>query len=192
MSSMLTTLDTSHFEISPVNAVASSNMVCMSVTLDTSHFEILPLNEVAPRNRELMSVTSDTSHSAIEPCGPLAQSPTADILKHSSSKSLRSLWFLGGNTVKVRVGIMGSVPSWIEGEDGGVMRIQTNFRLYRIAFLSPPFANPGARSLATLITDYNVQCNEPAFLLLPLLFVALPSLLFVMVVACNQEIASVV
>ena len=41
----------------------------MSVILDTSHFEISPLNDAALENKRLVSVTRDTSHSPIGPCG---------------------------------------------------------------------------------------------------------------------------
>ena len=50
ISSILATLDTSHLEISRLNAVAQLNMRVMSVTLDTSHFERSPLNDVACMN----------------------------------------------------------------------------------------------------------------------------------------------
>ena len=48
---MVLTLDTSHFEMSPLNDVALANMVFMVLTLDTSHFEMSPLNiyDVSPR-----------------------------------------------------------------------------------------------------------------------------------------------
>ena len=45
MLSIITTLDTSHFEMSPLKLVASENMRLMSATLDTSHFDRSPFNE---------------------------------------------------------------------------------------------------------------------------------------------------
>ena len=42
---MLSTLDTSHFEMSLLKDAADSNMRHMSVTLDTSHFEMSLLND---------------------------------------------------------------------------------------------------------------------------------------------------
>ena len=47
MDSMLTTLDTSHFEMSELNALAPSNVLIMCDTLDTSHFETSELNASA-------------------------------------------------------------------------------------------------------------------------------------------------
>ena len=47
ISAMSLTLDTSHFEMSPLIDDAEANMLCMLVTLDTSHFEMSPLNAVA-------------------------------------------------------------------------------------------------------------------------------------------------
>jgi len=47
MRSMLVTLDTSHFERSPLNDFADWNMPSMVVTLDTSHLERSPLNDDA-------------------------------------------------------------------------------------------------------------------------------------------------
>jgi len=44
---MLVTLDTSHFERSPLNDFADWNMPSMVVTLDTSHLERSPLNDDA-------------------------------------------------------------------------------------------------------------------------------------------------
>ena len=57
-------------------------MASMLVTLDTSHFETSPLNCFDPRtrlpfastNNQLMSVTADTSHDPIGPCGASEQS----------------------------------------------------------------------------------------------------------------------
>ena len=71
-------LDTSQFEMSPLNDVAPLNMRHIVRTLDTSHFEMSPLNNVAPLNIRVMSIKSDTSHVAIVPCEPFEQSPFAD------------------------------------------------------------------------------------------------------------------
>ena len=47
---MLVTLDTSHFERSPLNVVAQLNTKAMSVTFGTSQFERSPLDDVARMN----------------------------------------------------------------------------------------------------------------------------------------------
>ena len=47
MHGILVTLDTSHFERSLLNDVASTKIVAMEVTLDTSHFERSQLNVTA-------------------------------------------------------------------------------------------------------------------------------------------------
>ena len=44
ISSMLVTLDTFHFEMSPLNNLAPKNILFIWVTLDTSHFDMSPLN----------------------------------------------------------------------------------------------------------------------------------------------------
>ena len=44
---ILTTLETSHLEMSPLNDDAEANMPNMPLTLDTSHLEISPLNDDA-------------------------------------------------------------------------------------------------------------------------------------------------
>jgi len=53
---MPATLDTSHFEMSPLKDSALENMLFMLVTLDTSHFEMSPLkafaSESAPHIRD--------------------------------------------------------------------------------------------------------------------------------------------
>ena len=59
ISSMLNTLDTSHFERSPLNDVVEANMRAMAVRLDTSHFEIPPLDTVAKVNMPTMWVALD-------------------------------------------------------------------------------------------------------------------------------------
>ena len=47
ISIMFVTLDTSHFERSPLNDDAKENILRMLVTLDTSHSERSPLNDDA-------------------------------------------------------------------------------------------------------------------------------------------------
>ena len=87
---MLVTLDTSHFDRSPLNATAPENIWDIVVALDRSHFETSPLNEVAPQNIPDMSVVLDTSHDPIGPFGPRAQSPTGEIVMHASTAVLSS------------------------------------------------------------------------------------------------------
>ena len=61
----------------------------MLVTLDTSHFDTSPLNLSAPgrglkcasRNNRLISVTADTCQDPIGPCGPQAHS-AGDFFRH--------------------------------------------------------------------------------------------------------------
>ena len=62
MYAMFVTLDTSHLEMSPLNADAEANMAFMPATLDTTQLEMSPLNADADSNMRLMSVTLDTSH----------------------------------------------------------------------------------------------------------------------------------
>ena len=47
MESMVLTLDTSHFEMSPLNDLAYRNIPDMSLTFDTSHLEMSPRNNFA-------------------------------------------------------------------------------------------------------------------------------------------------
>ena len=65
--SMLTTLDTSHFEMSPLNDAVQRNIAVIEVTLETSHFEMSPLKDCAARNIEDMSITLDTSQFEMPP-----------------------------------------------------------------------------------------------------------------------------
>ena len=62
----------------------------MFVTLDTFHFERSPLNELRSENISDMEDTPDTSHSAIGPCGLLEQSFFGDNLRHASTALLSS------------------------------------------------------------------------------------------------------
>ena len=74
----------------------------MSVTLDTSHLEISTLNAGgALSNKLFISVTAETSQDPIGPCGPLEQSE--DDLRHSSMAVLRSPFDFGVNTAVVAV-----------------------------------------------------------------------------------------
>ena len=72
-------------------------MSLMSVTLDTSHFEMSALNAFVPTNIPLISVTLDTSHSPIGPCGPLEQSPFGNSLMHASTALLSCVLDRGKN-----------------------------------------------------------------------------------------------
>ena len=99
---MSLTLDTSHFERSPLNDVARMNMPVMSLELDTSHFEMSPLKEFASANTLLISVTLDTSHSAIGPYGPLEQRLLGDNSRHALTAPLSSA--LDENAVEVSQG----------------------------------------------------------------------------------------
>ena len=125
---MLPTLDTSHFEMSPLNDVTQRNIAGMFLTLDTSHFERSRLNDFAARNILLMSFTLDTSHfersalmshkrtygscrrrlirpshSPIGRCGLLEQSPFGDSLRHAPT-ALLSCTLDCGTNAGLRVG----------------------------------------------------------------------------------------
>ena len=67
------------------------------VTLDTSHFEMSPLNEDASANNELMSVTADTSQDPIGPYRPVEQSE--DSLRHCVMAAFSSDLDFGANAV---------------------------------------------------------------------------------------------
>ena len=95
---MFFTLETSHFETSPLNDFARENMPFMLVTRDTSHLEMSPLKDVARENIRLMSVTRDTSHSPIGPCGPLEPWPCGDSLRYASTAFLSCALDCGENT----------------------------------------------------------------------------------------------
>ena len=73
-------------------------MVFMSLTLNTFHFEISPLNDPAPMKMELMSMILDTSHSPIAPCGPAEQSPFGDNFRHAVTLFLSASLVCGENT----------------------------------------------------------------------------------------------
>ena len=81
-------------------------MALMSVTLDTFHFERSPLNLSAPgtispvlsMNNPLISVTAETSHAQIGPCGPVEQS-VGDSLRHSTMAAWSVSVYLGGHSV---------------------------------------------------------------------------------------------
>ena len=73
MKPMLATLDTSHFDMSPLNKYAERNMLFISVTLDTSHLDMSPLNDDAEWNMFPMVVTLDMSHLEMSPLNDAAE-----------------------------------------------------------------------------------------------------------------------
>ena len=99
------TLDTSHFDRSPLKDVAPRNIPRMLLTLDTSHFEMSLSKSLARANMRLMSVTRDTSHAPICPCRPVKHLPFGDILRHTSTALLSCTLDRGENA---RVGASGS------------------------------------------------------------------------------------
>ena len=106
ISVILVTLDTSHFEMSASNDFAPRNMADMSFTRDTSHFEMSPLKETAEENMRLISVAPDTSHFAIGPKATLEQSPFGSNLRHASTALSKSAFECGENTTgRERTGI---------------------------------------------------------------------------------------
>ena len=90
----------------------------MSVTLDTSHFDMSPLNVFElvtgfcfeSKSNQLMSVTAETCHDLVGPCGPLEQS--LDSFRHSTMAAWSSAFefgahpSVGANGVRVGVRIM--------------------------------------------------------------------------------------
>ena len=88
MPSMSFTLDTSHFDRSPLNDVAPRNIPRMSLALDTSHFDRSLSKNLARANMRLMSVTRDTSQVPIGPCGLLRHWPFGDNFRHASTALL--------------------------------------------------------------------------------------------------------
>ena len=88
-------------------------MFCMLVTLETSHFEMSPLNNfvlanMSLMNISLMSVTLETSQSPSGPCGLLEQSPFGDSLRHAST-ALRSSALDCGENAGVEMGMGGAI-----------------------------------------------------------------------------------
>ena len=70
---MFSTLNTSHFDRSPLNDVAPSNMPYIFLARNTRHFEISPSNNDieetdCAENVLLKSMILTTSHSCIGPC----------------------------------------------------------------------------------------------------------------------------
>ena len=59
---MVVILDTSQFEISPLNDNAELNIFSVLFTLDISHLEMSPSNDDAEENISTMVVTPETSH----------------------------------------------------------------------------------------------------------------------------------
>ena len=93
------TLDTSHCEMSLLNAVEPLNIPCMSVTLDTSHSTISSSKNVAPMKMEFISVTPETCHSPIGPCGPSEQSPSGDNFRQVVTALWSSILVCGENSL---------------------------------------------------------------------------------------------
>ena len=137
MPNMPVTLDTSHFDRSPLKDDASVNMRCILVTLDTSHFERSPSNLLALgtgipfelANKLSMSLTAETSQDPIGWCGPLEQS--MDIFRHSLMAAWSSLLDLRvnpglgvtmGQTLgfSTRVTMMIRIRGWVRGLEIGV------------------------------------------------------------------------
>ena len=69
----------------------------MSVTLDTSHFERSPINKVAKENSRCILTMLDTSYSMIGPYGQLNKSPSGDNFRHASTALLSSVLDCGDN-----------------------------------------------------------------------------------------------
>ena len=76
---MSMTLETSHFEMSPVNTVVPKNILCMSVTREMSHFEMSPSNTFVRENIRAMAVTLDTSQFEMSPLNCVAPQKVADM-----------------------------------------------------------------------------------------------------------------
>ena len=94
---MSVTPETSHFEMSPLNNLASRNIRAIALTLDTSHFEMSPSNHAAPWNMAPMPVTLDTSHAPIGPCELSEHSPFADDFRQIVTAVLSSALDFGEN-----------------------------------------------------------------------------------------------
>ena len=77
----------------------------MSFTLDTSHFEMSPINTVAYEKRRAMLLMRDTSHSPIGPYRLLGQSPFGDNFRHASTVRLSSGFDSGENAGVGRGGV---------------------------------------------------------------------------------------
>ena len=97
MLGMFVTLGTSHFERSLLNPFAPRNIPDMSLTFDTSHFEMSPRNNFASENMLLISATLDTPHCPIGPRGPLEQPPFGNRFRHALTALLRSALDRGKN-----------------------------------------------------------------------------------------------
>ena len=95
---MSVTLDTSHFDNSPLNDVALAHIPDILVTLETSHLEMSPLNDFANPKMLFMSVMRDTSHSPIGPCEPLEQPPCGDSVRHEATACSSCALDRGENT----------------------------------------------------------------------------------------------
>ena len=109
------TLDTSHFDMSPLNSLAERNIPDMSFTLDTSHFETSPINTAVSEKRRAMFLMLDTSHSPIGTCEPLGHSHFGDKFRHVSTAFLSSGLDCGENA-----GVGRGWGSWGRGEAVGL------------------------------------------------------------------------
>ena len=79
----------------------------MLVTLDTSHFEMSPLKVRLESKIVVISVTDDTSQFPIGPCGLLEQSPGGDCLRHAPMALLSCTLDCGTNA-----GFAGGAEQW--------------------------------------------------------------------------------
>ena len=70
----------------------------MPLALVTSHFEMSPINAVAYEKMRFKPVTLDTSHSPVSPCGLLGQLPLVDNFRQSATALLSSMVDCGENT----------------------------------------------------------------------------------------------
>ena len=82
---MLSTLDTSQFEMSLLNDVAPINMLFIEVTLDTSHVEMFPL-KLDIENISVISATRETFHLEILPTNDVADvnMPLIDVTRDTT------------------------------------------------------------------------------------------------------------
>ena len=71
--SIVVTFDTSHLEMSALNAAAFQNIPSICFTFDTTHLEMSALNNVAPKNISCIVVTCDTSHLEISALNDFAE-----------------------------------------------------------------------------------------------------------------------
>ena len=72
----------------------------MLVTLDTSQFEMSPLNDFALSNNALISFTFDVTQDPIGPCAPLEQA-ASDAFRHAAMAALSSTFDFGAQSAVV-------------------------------------------------------------------------------------------